>query len=227
MEKNNKFKFSKCLFILLAVYITLLLVIVSIANRFVCTGSLIQPGGIFIFPFTFLICNLIGEVYGYSTGRIFIWVGIFCEFIFAIITTIVVHLPAPYFESTTVAYNVVFDPTIRFVFAGLSGLLCGEFISVFLLVKWKIKLNGKLFCLRNLGAIAIGQLLLSIIVDIIAFYGKIPFSALLIAIGSGFTWKIIITIIFIYPVWILAQYIKLIENIDYYDIGTNFNPFKI
>lgn len=225
--ENNKLKLSKCLIILLAVYITLLLVIVSIANRFVCTGLLIQPGGIFIFPFTFLICNLIGEVYGYSIGRIFIWIGICCEFIFAMITTIVVHLPAPYFENTINAYEIVFDPTIRFVFAGLTGLLCGEFLSIFLLVKWKIKLNGRLFCLRNLGAIASGQLLLSIIVDIIAFLGKIPFSSLLIAIGSGFMWKIIITLIFIYPVWMIAQYIKSIENIDFYDIGTNFNPFKI
>lgn len=61
MQKNNKFKSSKWLLILLALYVTLLLVIVSVANRFVCIGILIQPGGIFIFPFTFLICNLIGE----------------------------------------------------------------------------------------------------------------------------------------------------------------------
>lgn len=81
--------------------------------------------------------------------------------------------------------------------------------------------------MRNLGAIASGQLLLSIIVDFIAFYGKIPFSALLIAISSGFMWKIVITVIFLYPIWILTQYIKTIENIDFYDIGTNFNPFRI
>ncbi|MBY0379916.1 MAG: VUT family protein [Burkholderiales bacterium] len=155
------------------------------------------------------------------------WIGIFCEFIFALLTTYIVYLPAPYFQNTTNAYKIVFDPTIRFVFAGFTGLLCGEFLSLFLLVKWKIKLNGKLFCLRNIGAIASGQLLLSIIVDIIAFFGKIPFNALLIAIGSGFIWKISITLIFIYPIWIITQYIKSIEDIDYYDIGTNFNPFKI
>ena len=218
---------NKPLILLLSTYITLLLIIVSIANRFVSVSISTQPGGIFIFPFTFLICNIVGEVYGYATARFFIWIGIFCEIVFAVFTTTIAHLPYPDFFTTFQAYNTVFDPTIRFVFAGLCGLLFGEFLSVYLLVKWKIKLNGKLFGLRSIGAIAIGQLSLSIIVDVVAFLNRIPFKALLLVILSGFLWKMAITLIFIYPAWVIAQNLKIIEKIDFYDVGTKFNPFKL
>ena len=99
---------------------------------------------------TFAICDIVGEVYGYAYPRLFIWIGVLAEFIFSFIVISVSHLPASDFFSQADSYQVVFDPTIRYVASGLAGLLVGELTNVYLLAKWKVFLKGKFFILRSL-----------------------------------------------------------------------------
>jgi queuosine precursor transporter len=213
--------------LLLALYITFLLLVVVLANRFVILGGLLEPGGIFIFPLTFLVCDIIGEVYGYSLPRQFIWMGALCELIFAVVATSIVHLPYPAYWHYWNDYDVVFNPTIRYVFSGLLGLLAGEFLNIYLLIKWKIKLQGKLFWLRSIVSTAFGQATLSIIVDISAFTGSVPMKSLTWMMFCGFAVKMLYAIVLVYPAWLIVKFLKKKENIDIYDFGTNFNPFKL
>ena len=41
----------------------------------------------------------------------------------------------------------------------------------------------------------------------------------------GYFWKMCSAMIMVFPAWLLVKYLKRVENIDYYDINTNFNPF--
>ena len=212
--------------LLLVLYITFLLLVVSLANRFLMLGGMLQAGGIFVFPLTFLICDAISEVYGYSLARKFIWLGAFCELIFALTATAIVHLPYPTEWQHYSAYKVVFDPTIRYVLSGLVALLVGEFINVYILVKWKIRLQGRLFWLRSIIAAACGQAALTIIVDICAFLGVMSLESLVWMMYSGFAWKMAFAILLAYPTWIVIKFLKKSEGVDIYDLNISFNPFK-
>jgi uncharacterized integral membrane protein (TIGR00697 family) len=209
----------------LGLYLTFLLSTACLASRIIQIGSMLMPGGIFVFPITFCICDIVGEVYGYSYPRLFIWVGILAEFIFSFIVIAVSHLPIPPFFTSAEEFQIVFDPTLRYVGAGLIGLLVGEFTNVYLLAKWKVSLKGNFFIFRSLLSTASGQACLTIIVDALNYFGKLTNSNLVWMMLCGYFWKMCCALIMVFPSWLLVQYLKKIEKVDYYDINTNFNPF--
>jgi uncharacterized integral membrane protein (TIGR00697 family) len=219
---KNQYKYP---YILLGAYLTFLLSTVCLASKVLLIGPLFEPGGILFFPLTFTICDIVGEVYGYAYPRLFIWIGILAEFVFSFVLIFVSHLPAPPFFEHADAYQIVFDPTVRYVASGLIGLLVGEFVNIYLLAKWKIRVKGKFFKLRSLISTAIGQGSLTIIVDLLNYSGKINHSDLIWMMVCGYLWKMIYAFLMVFPAWLLVKYLKKVENVDYYDIHTNFNPF--
>jgi hypothetical protein len=197
------------------------------ANKLTVINQWILPGGIFVFPLTFCICDIVGEVYGYAYPRLFIWIGVFAEFIFSIVVIEVSHTAAPVYFLNPEAYYTVFDPTFRYVLSGLAGLLAGEFLNIYLLAKFKIALRGNFFVIRSLISTALGQFSLTVIVDILNYTGKMPTTDLLAMMVSGFTWKMVFAFLLVFPSWLLVRYLKKSENIDHFDVCTNFNPFII
>lgn len=212
-------------FVLLGFYLAFLLSTVCLASKITLINSMLLPGGIFFFPITFSICDIVGEVYGYSYPRLFIWVGVLTELIFSLIVITVAHLPTPAFFNHAEAYEIVFDPTFRYVFSGLIGLIVGEFVNIYLLAKWKVFFRGKFFKLRSLISTALGQASLTIIVDLLNYSGKMSMEGLQWMMFCGYIWKMACALIIIFPVWLLVKYLKKVENVDYYDVNTNFNPF--
>lgn len=222
LSRKKQYKYP---YIFLGLYLTFMLATVCLANKLTVIGNLILPGGIFVFPFTFSICDIVGEVYGYAYPRLFIWVGVFAEFIFSLVLIAVSHTTAPNYFLHSEAYQIVFDPTLRYVASGLIALLVGEFVNVYLLAKWKVTLHGNFFILRSLFSTAFGQACLTIIVDILNYTGKMPTSDLITMMISGYSWKMCFAMLLVVPAWFLVRWLKEAENIDYYDINTNFNPF--
>lgn len=214
-------------YLFLGLYVTFMLATVCLANKLMLVGGVLLPGGIFVFPLTFIICDIMGEVYGYAYPRLFIWVGVVAEFIFSIVLIAVSHTASPLYFKDAAAYQTVFDPTIRYVFSGLIALLVGEFVNIYLLAKWKIILRGRLYVLRSLIAAALGQACLTIIVDLLNYTGKVPFFDVIAMMYSGYLYKMIYAVLLVFPAWMLVRHLKKSEAIDYYDINTNFNPFTL
>ncbi len=214
-------------YIILGFYITFLLITVIVSNRLTMIGRLLEPGGIYFFPLTFPLLDIVGEVYGYSYPRLFIWVGAFCEILFAFALTSVAHLPYPPYFHEVHAYHVVLDPTIRFVLSSLLGTMVGEFLNVYLLAKWKVKLHGKSFVMRSILSTAVGQAALTIIVDLLAFSGKMSWMHLAWMMVCGYFYKLLYSLLFAFPAWVVIKQLKAKEQLDYFDVHTNFNPFKL
>ena len=222
LSRKQQYKYP---YIFLGCYITFMLTTVCLANKLTLVGNLLLPGGIFVFPFTFGICDVVGEVYGYAYPRIFIWIGVLAEFIFSLIVIGVSHMASPEYFKSYEAYQIVFDPTFRYVMSGLVGLLIGEFLNVYLLAKCKIVMRGRFFIFRSLLSTAVGQAFLTVIVDLLNYIGKMPIIDLISMMFSGFFWKMFFAVLLAFPAWILVRYLKKSEHIDFYDINTNFNPF--
>lgn len=222
LTRKKQYKYP---YLLLGLYLTFLLSTVCLASRITQIGTMLEPGGIFVFPLTFSICDIVGEVYGYAYPRLFIWIGVLAEFLFSLVVITVSHLPAPDFFTQASAYEIVFDPTLRYVGSGLVGLLIGELTNVYLLSKWKIFLKGKFFILRSLLSTALGQALLTVIVDMLNYFGKLTEHHLGWMMVCGYLWKMCCAVIMVFPAWLVVKYLKKAEQVDHYDIHTNFNPF--
>lgn len=222
LSRKNQYKYP---YAFLGIYLTCMLSTVCLANRITVVGGMLEPGGIFVFPLTFTICDIVGEVYGYAYPRLFIWIGVLSELVFAVIVTSVSHMPFAEFLKHPEAYQIVFDPTLRYVGAGMIALLVGEFANVYFLAKWKISLRGKFFIARSLVSTAFGQACLTIIVDILNYTGKLSSNGLVWMMFCGYMWKMCYAVIMVFPAWLLVKNLKKVENVDHYDINTNFNPF--
>jgi len=224
LEQKKQYKYP---YFLLGFYLTFLLSTVCLASKLTLVDGLLLPGGIFVFIFTFTICEIAGETYGYAYPRLFIWIGAAAEFFFAFVVTAVSHLASPDYFKHPEAYQIVFDPTMRYVFSGLAGLLVGEIVNIYILAKWKIWWRGKLFPVRCLASAALGQAFLTIIVDILNYTGKMSFHDLMRMMVAGYLWKIVFASLLVFPAWIAVRYLKKAENVDHFDLNTNFNPFKL
>ncbi|WP_218938222.1 queuosine precursor transporter [Parashewanella tropica] len=216
----------KKVLMLLALYLAILCLTVCFANNFILVFNMTLPGGIFVFPISFIICDVVNEVYGYSTARLFIWIGIIVELIFAYTSQAIISLPNPETFLHGAAYTTVFEPTVRYVFSGMAGFFCGEFLNNYVLSKTKIWLRGKHFIVRSVCTTAIGQGLLSIVVDSLAFGGKLSNANLVKMMIAGWKIKMAYSLIFVIPAWFVVKYIKKHDKVDVYDTNTNFNPFR-
>jgi len=198
------------------------------ANKLICFFDYILPGGIFIFSLTFIVNDIAAEVYGYSYPRMFIWLGLIIEFVFSLYSIGISSLPSPEFFHNSVSYTNVFDPTFRFFFASLIGVLFGEFINIIFLSVLKSKAKIKSFILRSFLSTLIGQLSLSIIVDFLAFLGKTSGAINLMELMFfGFLIKMALAILLVIPAWIIVGYLKNKENIVEQKTVTNYNPFSL
>ncbi len=124
------------------------------------------------------------------------------------------------------AYNQILWLTPRIVVASLIAYFVWEFSNSYILAKIKVWMKGKYLFVRTIGSTIVGEFFDTIIFVLIAFYGIFPNNVLLIIIISNYIFKVWIEVLFT-PItyWVVGK-LKKIENIDFYDEKTNFNPFK-
>jgi len=197
------------LILLAAVYVTCMVTTTLLA--YIPTNILffIEPGGIYTFSFTFIIASILCETYGRNISRAVVCMGIVCEIIFVGSSMAVLHLfPHPEFWKSYEIYSEVLNPTVRFLFATLLGITLGELANVYGLWRWKVKLRGQAFMLRAVAWAAIGQFVVSFVNDMLLYFNKYPFMSIINMVFSGFLFKMIFCVAFLFPSWLLVQYLK-------------------
>ena len=225
---NNKTFFSKSFLLLAFIYFTSIVTTTVSADYFFSISKFSFAGGIFIFPFSFMVGSVIGEVYNYSYQRIVVIFTVICQLLFVIYTNIFIHFtPASFFHFQK-SYQQVYSSDFRYFIFAIVGLYFAELTNVYLLTKWKCKSPGSSFIIRAFFCIAFSQLALSIIVNIGAFMGKTGNVGHLInLLLSNYVMKMIITMVVIVPSYILVNKLKKLEDVNYFDVKTKFSPFSI
>lgn len=190
--------------LLSVLYVTSLLANLALGYRYISLGSLTQSGGIFIFPISFIISDIITEIYGSELARKLVFYGIICQFIFAIYAYIVIHSPAPYFLENKELYTLVFSPYLNFALASSISIWIGSKINIFLLSKLSEFSGGKYFAARSFFASTAGEFLVTCISMVIANYNKISLDNLIYMSGCCFIVKTMISFIAIWPASIIV-----------------------
>lgn len=217
----------KCLLLISMLFITDLIVSALAVKRVILIGPLMEPGGILIFPLTYFLSDVITEVYGYKIARQILWFGFFCQFIFSLLIVGIMHLPAATFWHDQKSFETVFGHLFFYCLTTTLGTLCGGFLNIYIVSKFKILLQGKYFWIRSLLSSSVGELIFSLIALTPIFLHSVGVkNALWIAL-SAYLFKLSYGIIAVIPSSILVKILKKIENVDVYDFDTNFNPLKL
>jgi len=183
--------------------------------------------GILFFPLSYVIGDVLTEVYGYARARRCIWVGTASLLFMAFMSWVVVKLPPSPEWGGQAAYDQIFGQVPRIVFASIVAFWGGEFVNSFVLARMKILTGGKHLWTRTIGSTVAGQGVDSLIFYPLAFWGAAGFShhlvitLLLTQWALKVSWEVLLT-----PVtYLVVGGLKRTEGLDVYDDHTDFTPF--
>lgn len=195
--------------------------------RLISLAGFVTDAGTLVFPLTFLLSDLITEVYGYKYARLAIWCGLLFNVIFILYGQLIIHLPSPTFPTHNDMFDALLAMNARIILASFISYLCSEPINAILLAKLKIKMQGRMMGLRFVISTWIASGLDSFIFGSIAFYGTLSNENLFLLITTMWAIKVIIEILGL-PISIrIANKLKQIDEMDMYDKHTDFNIFKL
>ncbi len=212
-------------FLLISVlFVTCLITANIIAVKLIDLFGLVLPAAVIIFPLSYIIGDVLTEVYGYAAARRVIWLGFLCNLVAVIAIWIAGLLPPASFWQGQNAYAAILGYTPRLLGASFIAYLIGEFANSFVLAKMKVATNGRWLWTRTIGSTIVGEGLDSLVFISIAFAGVIPLEGLANAIvaqwGVKVAYEILATPL---TYWVVVR-LKRAEGVDVYDRDTNFNP---
>ena len=185
--------------------------------------------GVLFFPISYIFGDVLTEVYGYGRSRRVIWAGFAGLAFAAFMASIVVWLPAAPFWTNQPAYEIAFGSTWRIAAASLIAFVCGEFVNSFVLATMKILTQGRWLWTRTIGSTLVGEAVDSALFYPLAFYasGILPNDKLPAVMLAQFVGKVAVEVVFTPVTYKIVGFLKRAEQEDYYDRGTDFNPFVL
>ena len=197
------------------------------ASKITLLGGYNITAAMLFFPLTYIVGDIINEVYGFHASRKIIWGGFFVNFIVVIGTYIIVKTPpSPHFLHQK-AFETLFDLSLRLFAASSIAYIAGEFVNAVILCKLKVKTSGQLFWLRALGSTSIGAALDTSLFFFIGFIGILPLSMIINIALLEYGLKILYEILILPFTYKMVHWIKKRENIDFYDYDTKFRLFSL
>jgi len=184
------------------------------------------PAAIIIFPLSYIIGDILTEVYGYRLARRVIWLGFLCN-LFMVFAFWLGGLLPSIRPDVQEAYPVIFGYAWRVLLASFLAYLMGEFSNSIVLAKMKIKTNGRYLWGRTIGSTVVGQGLDSAVFILVAFTGQFAWADIGGMIITHWLFKTTYEVVATPLTYKVINYLKRKEGIDVYDKDINFNPLLI
>lgn len=183
--------------------------------------------GILFFPISYIIGDVLTEVYGYARARRVIWAGFAATMFMAFMSWVVVALPPAPDWTNQPAYEAVFGQVPRIVFASMCAFWAGEFVNSYVLARLKVATAGRHLWMRTIGSTIVGQGVDSAIFYPLAFLyaegwtTQLVFTVLVTQWVLKVSWEVLLTPL----TYLVVGALKRAEGVDVYDEDTNFTPF--
>jgi len=197
----DKMKLKDQLYIVLVgIFIASLVTCNLIANKFVTVDLgfkvFIVSAGILPYPLTFLVTDLISEIYGQKRANLVVFSG----FIASMFVLLFLWLGGQFnaIPSSIIGdetYNNVFQNAWRIIAASMIAYLFAQFVDVRIFHFWKKLTNGKHLWLRNNGSTIASQLIDTTLVVCILFLGVWSGDQIFQAIIDGWLFKMLMAFV--------------------------------
>ena len=232
-------RFSGAFVVIAALFITVLLTSNIIAVKLIHVGTLpfdflggrliFLPAAMIVFPISYIIGDVLTEVYGFKVARGVIWLGFGCNALMALVFWVAGMIPAEVFWTDQEAYDTILGQ-VRWVLLGsFAAYLVGEFSNSMILSWLKNANKVRWVYLRTIGSTVVGQGFDSFVFIFIAF-----------GIGAGLSVDQLLRIALIQwwakiayealatPLtYAVVNYLKRREQLDVYDPPGSLNPLMV
>jgi uncharacterized PurR-regulated membrane protein YhhQ (DUF165 family) len=212
--------------------------------------ALAFDAGTLVFPISYIFGDVLTEVYGYRRSRRVIWAGFAANVLLACFVWFAAALPSDPIWQEDIAGRIcegaaggcvgdttgVADASYDALLGGISGLIVaslvayflGEFSNSYVLAKMKVWSEGRWLWTRTIGSTLVGEGVDTIVFTLIATaLGVFSPDLLASLIVTNYIIKVGFESILTPLTYRVVNTLKAVENEDYYDRTTDFNPFKL
>ena len=195
------------------------------ASKLATLGGFTFCAWILFFPVSYVIGDVLTEVYGYANARRCVWMGFAAMLFMAFMSYVVVAMPPAQGWDGQAAYESVFGSTWRIVAASVIAFWAGEFVNSFVLAKMKIWTKGKALWSRTIGSTFFGQAVDSLIFYPIAFLVIWTTEQVLTVMVTNWLLKVLWEALLTPVTYLVVGWLKRREGVEVFDEGTDFSPF--
>ena len=184
--------------------------------------------GILFFPISYVLGDVLTEVYGYARARRVIWVGTAAVLFMAAMSAIVVALPPAPGWTNQPAYEAVFGQVPRIVAASVCAFWAGEFVNAYVMARMKVWSGGRHLWTRTIGSTLVGQGVDSLIFYPLAFLGAPGWTPDLVLTVLATQWALKVgwEVLLTPATYLIVGRLKRAEGVDVFDEDTDFSPFR-
>ncbi len=189
--------------------------------------------GTLLFPISYIFGDVLTEVYGYAASRRVIWTGFAMVALTGLTLWVVARMPGEAAWQRTAgqaAYDAILGGVSQggILVASIVAYFCGEFSNSFILAKMKVWTQGRYLWMRTIGSTLVGEAVDSTVFVVVACsFGVFPWSVALSIIVANYIFKVGIEVAFTPATYRMVDWLKRAEHEDYFDVHTDFNPFKL
>ena len=218
------------LFMLLVALFTLCLTAANLfATKQITLGPANFTGALLVFPISYIINDVVAEVYGFRRARLLIWMAFGMNFFFVLMGALVDVIPgADWWRQTPAGqgFHAIFGLAPRIVVASFLAFLVGSFVNAALISRMKVRDRGRRFPLRAIVSTLAGEACDSIIFFPIALLGIVPLAQMPLFVLWQVSLKTLYEIL-ILPVTVrVVRAVKRVEATDVFDINIKYRLFK-
>lgn len=178
--------------VLIAAYTGLVVISVTTATKLITFFGVTVPAGVIVYSASFLVTDIISEIYGKEKAQTAVWAGFSAMILFFMYSYVTVIWPkAPYWELQK-SYEDIMGLSTRVAFAGAIAFIFSQLTDVIIFHMLKKRHGQDKLYIRNNVSTWISQLLDTTVFISIAFYGLFPIGQLIV---SQYSVKIFIALV--------------------------------
>ena len=208
MKKEN----SNLFIYLSMTFVVCLLLSNILAAKMLAIGKFSITAGTLVFPISYIINDVLSEVYGYKKTKNIVLAGFILQLFMIIVFAVAIYLPAPAWFENSDEFALILGSTPRIAVAGLISYLFGSLVNAKVLVKMRDK-SEKYFGIRAVLSTLFGETADSMIFVPAAFFGTMPNKEILTMILSLITLKTLYETIFLPITYQVIKRVKKYEKI--------------
>lgn len=201
----------KYLELIAVLYVTSLLIANTIAVKVITVFGVAIPAGILCFPISYIIGDVLTEVYGFKNAKRIIIYGFICLGLMVFFYSVSSALEPASFWTHQEAYSTLFGFVPRIALGSLIAYLIGSLLNSYYMVVIKNITKGKFLWIRTIGSTIIGEGVDSIIFNSIAFAGIFAFTDLVTIILTGWILKTLYEVIATPFTYLVVGKLKRVE----------------
>ena len=227
MEKQDNQRVSVLFMLFGTLFCVCLITANVLETKQISFGPVNVTAGLIVFPVSYIINDVVCEVWGYRRTRMLIWMGFAMNFFFVLMGALADWIPGAPWWSGDEAFHSIFGLAPRIAVASFIAFLAGSFMNAYVMSRMKLSSQGAHFSKRAVLSTVFGEGIDSIIFFPLALGGVIPWEQMPSLMLSQVTLKTLYEIV-VLPVTIrVVAFTKKHDHEDVFDHDINYNIFNI